>query len=108
MTDIRVTCRLCGERPAAPSRVKSHDYRCKRCINRTPNGAARLARYNASAGRQSAQRRANAKRIHVGDAYHSTARTADEAARINAHIKARVAGFESSRRAAASGGERDA
>jgi hypothetical protein len=86
-------CRRCGERPAAPSRAKNHDYRCKRCINRTPTGAARLARYNASACRQAVQRRANAKRIHVGGAYHSTARTADEARRINAHIKGRLAAF---------------
>jgi hypothetical protein len=40
----------------------------------------------------------------VGQEYHSTARTADEARRINHHIKERVAGFESSRRATASGG----
>jgi hypothetical protein len=51
--------------------------------------------------------RANAKRIHVGKVYHSTARTADEARRINDHIKERVAGFESSRRGTASGGVGD-
>lgn len=99
VTEKRVTCRLCGERPAAPSRVKNHDYRCTRCINRTPNGAARLARYNASARRQAVQRRANAKRIHVGGAYHSTARTADEARRINAHIRQRLAAFADSQKA---------
>jgi hypothetical protein len=108
ITETRVICRLCVERPVAPSRVRTHDYRCKRCINRTPNGASRLARYNGSAGRQAAQRKANAKRIYVGGAYHSTARTIEDARRINAHIKLRMAGFESCRRAATSGGERDA
>ena len=91
--ETRVMCRLCGARPVAPSKVRNHDYRCKRCIHATPNGRANLARYNASAKRRAVQRRANAKRIYVGGAYHSTARTADEARRINAHIKERTREF---------------
>jgi protein-arginine kinase activator protein McsA len=49
-----------------------------------------LARYNASEKRRVVQAKANAKRIHVGGAYHSTARTIADARRINAHIKERL------------------
>jgi hypothetical protein len=86
-TEKRVTCRVCHERPATPSRVKNYDYRCTRCIHRSPAGAARLARYNASGARKAVMKRSNDRRIHIGRAYHSTAPTAAEAARINAHIK---------------------
>ena len=88
MTEKPVTCKHCG-RPATPSRAKNRDRRCKRCINQSPAGIARLARYNASAARKAVNRRHNARRIHVGGVYHSVARTADEAQRINAHIKER-------------------
>ena len=88
MTENAVACKHCG-RPATPSRVKNRDRRCKRCINASPAGKARIARYNASAARKAVQRKFNARRLYVGGAYHSTARTAAEARRINAHIKER-------------------
>ncbi len=73
-----------------PSRIKHYDYRCARCIHRTPNGAARVARYNKSEKRRAVIRRSNARRVFVGGDYYSTARSADEARRINAHIKERT------------------
>jgi hypothetical protein len=95
MTENRVTCRVCHERPATPSRVKNNDYRCTRCIHRSPAGAARLARYNASVARKAVMKRSNDRRIHIGRAYHSTAPTAEDARRINAHIKERRLEFVS-------------
>ena len=83
-------CRLCGERPATPSRAKHGDRRCKRCINRTPAGIARLARYNATPARKAIIKRHNARRIMLGAVYHSSAGSVDEARRINAHIKERT------------------
>lgn len=98
MTDIRVTCRLCG-RPATPSRVRHRDRRCKRCINSTPEAKARLARYNASESRKAVNKRANARRIYLGRVYHSTAGDVDEARRINAHIRQRLSAFVDSQKA---------
>lgn len=89
MTENRVTCRVCHERPATPSRIKNSDYRCTRCIHRSPAGQARRRRYDAGAARKAINKRHNARRINVGKTYHSTARTAAEARRINAHIKER-------------------
>lgn len=73
-----------------PSRIKQYDYRCARCIHRTPNGLARMARYVAGEKRRAVVQRANARRLWVGGDYHSTAQSADEAQRINAHIKERT------------------
>jgi hypothetical protein len=65
--------------------------------------AERLARINASLQqaeqltqteeRRAVAQRATARRIYIGRAYHSTARTADEARRINDHIKERKREF---------------
>lgn len=83
-------CRLCQERQATPSRVRVRDYRCTRCIHATPGGRARDARYTSGEKRRAIVRRSNQRRLHVGRAYYSTARSADEAQRINAHIKERI------------------
>ena len=91
-------CRLCHERPVAPSRLRGRDYRCTRCIQRSATVTAARARYNAGEKRRAVIRRSNRRRIFVGRAYHSTARTADEALRINDHIRQRVADFTSHQR----------
>ena len=70
-----------------PSRVRYGDYRCARCVHRSPGGQARQARYSAGAARKAINQRHNQRRIRIGQQYHSTARTAAEAQQINAHIK---------------------
>ena len=87
-TPVRL-CRLCEERHVPPGRVRARDYRCTRCIQRSVAATAARARYNAGEKRRAVAQRANARRIYIGRTYHSTARTADEARRINAHIKER-------------------
>jgi len=86
-------CRVCNDRQAMPSRIRRRDYRCSRCIHQSAHGQARLARYNAGAARRRAQARSNAKRIFVGNTYHSQAATAEQAKRINAHVKERQREF---------------
>ncbi len=73
-----------------PSRARNGDYRCARCVHRSPGGQARLARYNAGAARKAVNKRHNQRRVMVGREYQSTARTVTEAQRINAHIKERT------------------
>lgn len=81
-------CRTCGERPVSPSRLRTRDYRCSRCVHNTPLARARTARYHQSAKRRAVMARDNAKRIYIGQRYHSRV-DADDARRINAHIKER-------------------
>ena len=88
-------CRLCGERPVGPSMLRRSDYRCTRCRHRTPAAVARNRRYYQTASRKAVAKRQNARRIYVGQLYHSTAKTADDAARINAHIKSRLESLRS-------------
>lgn len=85
-------CKHCG-RPATPSRARNRDYRCKRCINASPAGKARLARYNGSSARKAVNKRHNARRIFLGRVYHSTVGSGDAAMRLNAHIKERRLAF---------------
>ena len=85
---VPALCKHCG-RPATPSRARNRDYRCKRCINASPAGQARLARYNGSSARKAVNKRHNARRIFLGRVYHSTVGGIAEARRINAHIKER-------------------
>lgn len=86
-------CRLCGERPVSPARLKAYDYRCNRCRHRSPSERATTARYNRTSFRRAATARWNAKRIFIGAQYHSAAPTADIARVINAHIKESVCRF---------------
>ncbi len=88
-----MNCRLCKTRPAMPSRVRNYDYRCARCIHRSPAGQARVARYNLGQKRRAVVQRANKRRLWVGGDYHSAARSADEARRINDYIKEQRRGF---------------
>ncbi len=73
-----------------PSRARYGDYRCARCIHRSPGGQARLARYNQGAARKAINKQHNDRRILIGREYHSMAHSAAEAQRINAHIKERT------------------
>lgn len=91
--DVGVTlCRTCHERPVPPSRLRVRHYRCPRCIHRSPAGTAARARYNAGPKRRAVVKRWNDRRIYAGETYHSTARSAAEAQRINEHIKERTRG----------------
>ena len=87
-------CRLCGERPVPPCRIKEHDFRCSICRRSTAAYRASQARYEALPRRREAQRVKAAdrakRRIMVGRRYHSMAKTPEEARRINAHIKGRL------------------
>jgi hypothetical protein len=62
-------------------------------VHQSPNGRARAARYNAGAARKAVNQRNNRRRIMIGKEYHSAARTADEAQRINGYIKEQRRGF---------------
>lgn len=95
---VPALCKHCG-RPATPSRAKNRDYRCKRCINASPAGQARLARYNGSSARKAVNKRHNARRIFLGRVYHSTVGGITEARRINAHIRDRLSAFAASQKA---------
>ena len=83
-------CRQCHERPSIPSCARIQRYRCARCRNSTPAAQARLRRYAQSAKRKAVMKRDNAKRLYVGDAYHSRVATVEQAHAINAHIRERV------------------
>jgi hypothetical protein len=87
-------CRLCNERHVSPSRLREQDYRCTRCRNNTPAGRQAKARYNRKPERVAASRRRGRLRIFIGKKYHSTVKSAEEAERINAHIKERLSAFK--------------
>jgi hypothetical protein len=87
-------CRLCNERPVCPSRLLEQDYRCSRCRNASPALKAANARWRRTLTGRETTARTNAKRIFIGDTYHSTAATPELAAVVNAHIKERVLGFK--------------
>jgi len=59
-------------------------------VHQSPGGRARNARYNAGEARKAVNRQHNARRIVIGQEYHSTARTIEDARRINAYIKERL------------------
>ena len=62
-------------------------------------GRARVSRYQHSekgrTAKQAARRRADAKRIRIGPRYVGQAKTVEQAAVINAHIKRRMREFKS-------------
>lgn len=89
----RPLCRQCYERPVMPSRLKLRRYRCARCQHHTPAAKASNARYFQSAKRKAVMQRDNAKRILVGDTYHSRAATVEQARIINAHIRGRCRAY---------------
>lgn len=91
--EVTPMCRLCNERRPAPSRVRASDYRCARCIHRSPNGCARRARYVKGPKRQAVVRRSNQRRVFVGSEYHSSVGTAALALSINDFIKEKRRGF---------------
>src|SRR5262245_55755338 len=82
-------CRLCGERPVTPSRIKAYDYRCSRCRYQTP---ASRKHYHSERYKRAATARLK-RRIYVGREYHSMARSAEHATLINAHIRTRRHAF---------------
>jgi hypothetical protein len=87
-------CRLCGERPVSPARLKAFDYRCSRCRHQTPGQRATVARYNRSSPvRRAAVTVNNARRIFIGNDYHSRVASAETARLINAHIRKRRHAF---------------
>ena len=86
-------CRLCAERPVAPSRLREHDYRCSRCRHQTPAMRETNRRYFQSDLRRAVAKRSNDKRIFIGRQYYSSAPTLEDAQRINAHIKDRRHAF---------------
>jgi hypothetical protein len=87
-------CRLCNERPVSVSRIAQQDYRCSRCRNNTPAGKQSKARYNRKPERVAVSRRRGRLRIFIGKKYHSIVGSAEEAERINAHIKERLIAFK--------------
>lgn len=82
----------------APSRERNGNYICSRCFHRSPGGQARLARYNAGAARKAVHQQHNHRRIMIGATYHSAARTVEDAKRINAYIKRKLADLRSTSR----------
>lgn len=97
-----VLCKWCDERPVPPSCIRRSEYACSRCRHRRPAGVAARARYNAGPRRKAVSARSNARRIFAGQVYHSMARNAEDAQRINAVIKERRREFAASQRAKAS------
>lgn len=93
-----VLCKWCDERPVPPSCIRRREYACSRCRHQRPAGVAARARYNAGPLRKAVSARSNARRIFTGQGYHSTARSAEEAQRINAVIKERVSQFRATQR----------
>lgn len=91
-------CKWCDERPVPPSCIRRREYACSRCRHRRPAGVAARARYNAGPRRRAVMARSNAKRIFAGQVYHSMARNAEDAQRINAVIKERVSQFRATQR----------
>jgi hypothetical protein len=91
-------CRLCAARPVPACRIAHRDYRCNPCRSQYASHKAHAKRYYASPrGRELHRRRSktyNPKRIFIGQTYHSTAASVEQAQRINAHIKERVLGFK--------------
>jgi hypothetical protein len=86
-------CRLCGERPVAPSRQKARDYRCTRCRRQTPSQQAACKRWRQTPSGRATDARTRARRIFVGQAYHSVAATAEDARALNLHIRERRRAF---------------
>lgn len=87
-------CRLCGKRPVPPSRLARQDYRCSRCRAQTPAYQAYKRRRDATPRNRARAAERAKKRIYVGTKYHSMAATAEDARRINAHVKDRVNAFK--------------
>jgi hypothetical protein len=90
-------CRLCAVRPVPACRIAHRDYRCNSCRSQYASHKASNKRQDASPrGRELHRLRSktyNPKRIFIGQTYHSTAASAEQAARIGAHIKERLCHF---------------
>jgi hypothetical protein len=86
-------CRICGERPANAARVKHWDYRCNPCRKQSPSHRAWRQRNDRTPKERARAAERAKKRIMVGAHYHSMAKTAEDAQRINAHIKVRLNAF---------------
>jgi hypothetical protein len=71
-----------------------HDYRCSRCRNGSPSGLLAMHRYSRTEKRRVKVRQRNKQRIHIGGEYHSFVQSAEQASRINAHIKGRLNAFK--------------
>jgi hypothetical protein len=87
-------CRLCNERPVSPSRLREQDYRCSRCRHRTPAQQAAVRRWRRTPKGREVDAQVRQRRIFIGTRYHSLVKSAEEAERINAHIKAELSAFK--------------
>lgn len=105
-------CRTCRQQPVLPRLAKRRDYRCQRCCSagnlgawaryrKTDKARATHARYRATpkgiANKIWNQRR----RITIASAYHSTAKTPEQAEAINAYIRQRRKAYKEAQRAEA-------
>jgi hypothetical protein len=90
-------CRLCGERAANAARVKHWDYRCNPCRKQSPAHKAWRQRNGRTPKERARAAERAKKRIMVGSHYHSMAKTAEQAQRINAHVKERMCHFRAIR-----------
>lgn len=87
-------CRVCQTRPCSAARARQHDYRCNPCRKQTPAYRDAEWRYRRTEKRMATRRELNRNRIYIGKRYHSAAKTAEQAQRINALIKEQLFGFK--------------
>lgn len=108
--DGRRLCGICRQLPVGVGNLRRRVYRCQPCHSRL--SAPARGKYNRSEKRQVADRRyrktpkgkdvrrkGRAKRIFIGAEYHSAAKSAEEAAAINAYIRQRRGQFTQAQRA---------
>lgn len=99
-------CRLCKERPVTSAHLlKRSMYYCKACWRDLP--CNRLAQSTQRNPRRLAQvreawRRSNARAIYLGGGRAGYATTPEQAQRIRAHIRSRMAEFKRSAKTATS------
>lgn len=102
--DGRRLCGICRQLPVGVGNLRKRVYRCQPCharlskpaqerYKRTDKRHAADRRYRKTPKGREAHRRGRVKRIFVGAEYYASAKTAEEAAAIQAHIRRRIHAF---------------
>lgn len=108
--DGRRLCGICRQLPVGAGNLRKRVYRCQPCHKRlsrpaearyrfTDKRRAALARYRNSPKGLAQHKKYRARRIFIGAEYHSSARSVEEAAVINEHIRQRRKAFTQAQRA---------